>query len=48
MFSWIPIHKETASKIISLSNPQQEMLAVLREMSDRGLRVISLEDQGPN
>ena len=45
MFSWIPIHTETAIKLLALTNPQSELLAVLRDMEQQGLTVISLKDQ---
>ena len=45
MFSWIPIHTETAIKLLALTDPQSELLAVLRDMEQQGLTVISLKDQ---
>ena len=45
MFSWIPIHTETAIKLLALANPQSELLAVLRNMEQQGLTVIRLKDQ---
>ena len=45
MFSWIPIHTETAIKLLALTNPQSELLAVLRNMEQQGLTVIRLKDQ---
>ena len=45
MSSWIPIHTETAIKLLALTNPQSELLAVLRDMEQQGLTVISLQDQ---
>ncbi|HXK40200.1 MAG TPA: hypothetical protein VJ837_05185, partial [Candidatus Paceibacterota bacterium] len=45
MFTWVPIHKEAVRRILSFSEPQQELLAVLREMEQQGLKVISLDDK---
>lgn len=45
MFTWIPIHKEAVRKILALPEPQQELLALLRGMNDKGLKVISLDDE---
>jgi 5-methylcytosine-specific restriction protein B len=45
MFTWIPIHKEAVRKILSLSEPQKELLSLLNEMSQKGLTVISLDDK---
>ena len=45
MFSWIPIHTETATKLFALTNPHSELLMVLRDMTQQGLMVISLKDQ---
>ena len=45
MFSWIAIHSETAKRLLATTNPQPELLAVLREMEEQGLTVISLKDK---
>ncbi len=44
MFTWIPIHKEAARRMLDLPEPQKELLAVLREMGQKGLKTILLED----
>jgi len=44
-FTWIPIHQETAKKIIETPISQQELLETLQAMADEGLKVIKLEDQ---
>jgi 5-methylcytosine-specific restriction enzyme B len=48
MFTWVPIHKEAVRKILEFNEPQPELLAALREMEGRGLKVISLDDKGPS
>src|SRR6188474_97017 len=45
MFTWKPIHKEAVRRILSFSEAQQQLLAVLREMNQKGLKVISLDDK---
>ena len=45
MFTWIPIHKEAIRKILQYQQSQGELLAVLREMEQQGLKVISLQDK---
>lgn len=46
MFSWIPIHRETIHRILQSTERQNELLAILREMEQQGLKVISLQDEG--
>src|ERR1051326_3964427 len=48
MFSWVPIHKEAIHKILAHQNEQEALIAVLREMKQSGLKVISLEDKDAN
>jgi 5-methylcytosine-specific restriction enzyme B len=44
MFTWIPIHHEAVRRMLDLQEPQNELLAVLREMEERSLKVINLKD----
>jgi 5-methylcytosine-specific restriction protein B len=44
-FTWIPIYKELATKLLDYEERQDELLAVLKEMDNKGLPVISLKDQ---
>lgn len=46
MFTWIPIHRETIHRILEHRQDQKELLTILREMEQQGLKVISLQDQG--
>lgn len=46
MFSWIPIHREAIRKIIEYRKNQKELLTILREMKQKGLKVIKLQDEG--
>ncbi len=45
MFTWIPIHREATHQILKHRQNQGELLAILREMEQQGLKVISLEDK---
>lgn len=45
MFTWIPIHREAVRGILALPDPQPGLLALLREMKEQGLKVISLDDK---
>jgi MoxR-like ATPase len=46
MFSWIPIHREAIGRILEYQERQSELLTILREMEQQGLKVISLKDEG--
>jgi 5-methylcytosine-specific restriction protein B len=46
MFTWIPIHREAIHRILEHRQNQQELLAILRQMEQQGLKVVSLEDKG--
>jgi 5-methylcytosine-specific restriction enzyme B len=45
MFTWIPIQKEAVKKMLGFDEPQKELLSTLREMEQRGLIVIPLNDK---
>lgn len=46
MFTWIPIHREAIHRILEHRQNQKELLTILREMEQQGLKVISLDDKG--
>jgi 5-methylcytosine-specific restriction enzyme B len=46
MFSWIPIHREAIHRILEYRQNEKELLTILREMEQQGLKVISLQDKG--
>jgi 5-methylcytosine-specific restriction protein B len=48
MFSWIPIHREAIHRILEDRQNEKELLTILRQMEQQGLRVISLQDKGAN
>ncbi len=45
MFTWIPLYKEIARKLLEFENRQDELLALLRGFAEQGLQVGSLEDE---
>ena len=45
--TWIPIHREAAAKLFTYENRQGELIALLVEMQNAGLTVISLDDENP-
>jgi hypothetical protein len=47
-FTWIPIYREASERILGYSARQEELLSILRSMRDQGLKVISLDDEGPD
>lgn len=44
-FSWVPIYKELATAILPYRDRQDELLAALRELGDRGHKVVLLADK---
>jgi 5-methylcytosine-specific restriction protein B len=46
MFSWIPIHREVIHRILEDRQDEKELLTILRQMEQQGLKVISLQDKG--
>ena len=44
-FTWISIHREAIAKLLTFHNRQDELLALLQEMQDAGLKVIPLQDE---
>jgi MoxR-like ATPase len=45
LFTWMPIHEETSQRILAHRGRQDELLVLLRDMQEQGLKVISLQDQ---
>jgi DNA replication protein DnaC len=48
MYSWIKIHQEAIQRILGYRQKQSELLTILREMEQQGLKVISLQDKDAN
>ncbi len=44
-FTWIPIYEEIAGKILEFEDRQAELLTLLRELRNEGLKVIHLNDR---
>jgi len=47
-YEWMPAYKAIANKIITYRDRQDEILSFLRELKERGLPVVSLEDKDAN
>lgn len=45
MFTWMPIHEETAQRLLEFRERQPELLGLLREMQQAGLMTIKLTDK---
>ncbi len=48
MFTWVPMHREAIHRILEHRRNQRELLTILREMAEQGLKVISLQDECVN
>lgn len=48
MFTWKPIHEETSLRLLKFRNRQDELLKIAARMAESGLKVISMEDRGPD
>lgn len=46
MFTWVPMYKELADKIIGYEDRQAELLQILKDLSKQGSKIISLKDKG--
>jgi MoxR-like ATPase len=46
MFTWIPIHREAIVRILEFQDKQSDLLTILHEMEQQGLKVVSLQDEG--
>jgi hypothetical protein len=46
MYSWIPLYEELAATLLSYEAKQTELLAILRDLRDAGLKVVRLDDKG--
>lgn len=45
MFTWVPIYKELAEKMIKYEDRQGELLQILKDLGKQGNKVISLKDK---
>ena len=46
MFTWIPIHEETAKKLLEFKDRSQELVEILAQMKEKGLTTTKITDQG--
>lgn len=44
-FTWIPFYKELAEKLLAYRDRQDELIAILKEIKDQGVPIISLTDK---
>lgn len=47
-FTWIPLYQEIAKKVLEYEDKQDVLIAILREMRDKGMKVIQLLDEDVN
>lgn len=45
MFSWRPIHEETAARLLNFEHRQEDLVTLLRDMDNAGLNVVPLTDK---
>lgn len=48
MFTWIPIHEETAKRLLELKDRNHELIEIIGRMHEAGLKATLINDQGPN
>lgn len=46
MFTWIPIHEETAKRLLEFKNRQPDLIDILARMHSAGLVAIPILDRG--
>jgi 5-methylcytosine-specific restriction enzyme B len=46
-FPWIPIYRELGQRLLDYRDRQDELITVLREATEQGLKVIPLSDRMP-
>ena len=45
MFTWIPIHEETAKRLLDFKDRQHELIAILARMHEAGMKASSITDK---
>lgn len=45
MFTWIPIRKETAKRLLEFKNRSHELAALVLRMHERGLKALPANDK---
>ena len=48
LFTWIPIYKELAQKIVEMEDRQKDLIAYLKGFGEQGIPMLPLEDQDVN
>ena len=44
MFTWIPLYKEIADKLIEYENKQDELINIIKQLKKQGLPTVSIID----
>lgn len=44
-YSWVPFYKELSAKLLEYRDRQSELIAMLKELKDAGIPVVSLDDK---
>ena len=44
-FTWVPFYREVAARVLEYEDRQDELLALLREMGEKGLKPVLLNDR---
>jgi 5-methylcytosine-specific restriction endonuclease McrBC GTP-binding regulatory subunit McrB len=47
MFTWIPIYKEIASKLLDYKNRQRDLIDIIKDLEQKGIKPIKLQDENP-
>lgn len=48
MFTWIPIHEETAKRLLEFKDRNHDLVEIIARMHEAGLKATLINDQGPN
>jgi hypothetical protein len=46
LFTWIPLYTELAQKLLEFERKQTDLIAMIKQMRDKGLPTISIVDKG--
>ncbi len=47
-FSWIPIYREIAEKLLGFRNKQDELIEIIKDLDEKGWKPVSTEDEAEN
>ena len=46
LFTWVPLYTELAQKLLEFERKQIDLIAMIKQMRDKGLPTISIVDKG--